>query len=203
MTKVAITEQYLTDIADAIRAKSGTSGGMTPADMASAISNIPSGGGGSSYTLLHSEVVTVSTTSTSNKTVKEIQLDKSKYTQDQMIYVRVRDTAGPRTGYFYGSDAFFIDADSINDRTAGNTISAHRCIIVNSSSKYDVYNPPNENNYGVFGYSLKPYINTPSGGKILIRSRYNSSMSRTIDSDYRIDIFAIDSPDNLPFLEPL
>lgn len=44
MTKVAITEQYLTDIADAIRAKSGTSGGMTPADMASAIADIPSGG---------------------------------------------------------------------------------------------------------------------------------------------------------------
>lgn len=49
MTKVAITEQYLTDIADAIRAKSGTSGRMTPADMASAISDIPIGGSDSVY----------------------------------------------------------------------------------------------------------------------------------------------------------
>lgn len=173
------------------------------ADGTQATGTASGGGGGSSYTLLHSEVVTVSTTSTSNANVKTIQLDRSKYTQDQMIYVRVRDTAGPRAGYFYGTDAFFIDAESINGSTLVSTISAHRCITVTSSSVYSVSNQAGATNYGVFGYSLTPYINTYNGGKIVIRRRYNSSASGTIDSDYRIDIFAIDSPDNLPFLEPL
>ena len=71
MTKVAITEQYLTDIADAIRAKSGTSGGMTPADMASAIADIPSGGGGSASGLLVTITVNANF-ATADKTAQEI-----------------------------------------------------------------------------------------------------------------------------------
>lgn len=46
MSKVLITESNLTNIADAIRSKNGSSETYTPAEMASAISNIPSGGGG-------------------------------------------------------------------------------------------------------------------------------------------------------------
>ena len=45
MTKALITESTLTAIADAIRAKGGASGTMTPAQMAAAITAIPSGGG--------------------------------------------------------------------------------------------------------------------------------------------------------------
>lgn len=45
MAKVAITEQYLEDIADAIRAKTGLSNTYKPSQMATAISSIPSGGG--------------------------------------------------------------------------------------------------------------------------------------------------------------
>ncbi len=44
MSKVLVTESYLEDIADAIRAKAGGSSTYTPAQMASAISNIPTGG---------------------------------------------------------------------------------------------------------------------------------------------------------------
>ena len=45
MAKVAITESYLEDIADAIRAKTGLSTTYKPSQMATAISSIPSGGG--------------------------------------------------------------------------------------------------------------------------------------------------------------
>lgn len=58
MTKVAITEQHLTNIANAIRSKSGSSDTYTPAEMATAITNIPSGGGGS-VTLGYDESVSV------------------------------------------------------------------------------------------------------------------------------------------------
>ena len=48
MSKAIITEQHLHDIADAIIAKGGATAPMTPAQMPTAIANIPSGGGGSS-----------------------------------------------------------------------------------------------------------------------------------------------------------
>lgn len=44
MSKKLITESLLTNIADAIRAKNGTTGKMTPAEMSTAIANIKSGG---------------------------------------------------------------------------------------------------------------------------------------------------------------
>lgn len=44
MTKVAVTETYLTNIANAIRSKNGSSDTYTPAEMATAITNIPTGG---------------------------------------------------------------------------------------------------------------------------------------------------------------
>ena len=40
-----IDDKYLVDIADAIREKSGTTDTYTPAEMAGAITNLPSGGG--------------------------------------------------------------------------------------------------------------------------------------------------------------
>lgn len=45
MAKVALTEQYLEDIADAIRAKNETSNTYTPPEMAPAILALPAGGG--------------------------------------------------------------------------------------------------------------------------------------------------------------
>lgn len=45
MSKALITEDYLTDIADAIRAKNGSSDTYTPPQMAAAIAAIPTGGG--------------------------------------------------------------------------------------------------------------------------------------------------------------
>lgn len=44
MSKALITEAYLTDIADAIRAKNGSSDTYTPPQMAAAIADIPTGG---------------------------------------------------------------------------------------------------------------------------------------------------------------
>ena len=45
MSKVLITEQYLNDIANAIRNKNNTASTYTPSQMATAIANIPSGSG--------------------------------------------------------------------------------------------------------------------------------------------------------------
>lgn len=52
MAKVLVTEDYLSNIADAIRYKSGSSDTYTPADMAQAIMDIDGGGGGGSTLLM-------------------------------------------------------------------------------------------------------------------------------------------------------
>lgn len=86
MTKALITESTLTAIADAIRAKGGTSAALTPAQMAAAITAIPSGGGdvpfppgGANPEFLetHSEIITLGDTdfpdmtmTTSQQTIK-------------------------------------------------------------------------------------------------------------------------------------
>ena len=44
MARVVVNDAYLTDIADAIRAKNGTQNTYTPAEMSSAIDAIPTGG---------------------------------------------------------------------------------------------------------------------------------------------------------------
>lgn len=49
MAEYLIQGETLDDIADAINAKTGGSSAMTPAEMATAIAAIPSGGGGSGY----------------------------------------------------------------------------------------------------------------------------------------------------------
>lgn len=47
MTKVLVTESHLEDIADSIRAKTGSKDTFTPGQMAGAIDDIQTGGGGS------------------------------------------------------------------------------------------------------------------------------------------------------------
>ena len=50
MAKVLVTDTNLTNIANAIRGKNGTQTTYTPAEMAAAITAIPSGGGSSKFT---------------------------------------------------------------------------------------------------------------------------------------------------------
>ena len=68
MSKVLVTEQYLSDIGSAIRAKAGVSEAFQPAQMASAINEIPSGGG----TEAEDGLVTRTLTSYENSRVRNI-----------------------------------------------------------------------------------------------------------------------------------
>lgn len=64
MTKVAVTETYLTNIANAIRGKNGSSDTYTPAEMATAITNIPSGGESKNIQVVQGTTKTTSSTLT-------------------------------------------------------------------------------------------------------------------------------------------
>ena len=139
------------------------------------------GGGGSSYTLIHQEDIEVSTTSTSAEIVKEISLDPTVF-EGKMIYVRIRDKAGPRNDYYFGSDGFLPYKQNMNDtywgkfgyRTASDAV-----MRINSNADYQ---------YGVY----------PSAwifnGTLKISARYNSNSTKTIDGTFSIEVYALDWP---------
>lgn len=143
-----------------------------------------SGGGGSSFELLSSSELTVKTTSTSAASAGTVALGSSAYTKDKIIWVNIRDKSGKRAGYFYGSDAFFINYYKADGLTSTLSVPAVVMYRYTSSSALAA----TAGQYGVYGYSIN------SSGTLTIRRRYNSSYSLTIDSTYVIKVYAVTPP---------
>lgn len=147
-----------------------------------------SGGGTSAWKHITSTEMTVSTTSTSAASAGTVSCGTSIVTDDKIIYVRVRDKAGKRAGYFAGSDAYFMNYNKANGSTSAFAVPAVLCFRYTTSSQW----AGTAGQYGVYGYSIG---NT---GTLTIRRRYNSSYSLTIDSTYKIDVFTLDYPTGYP-----
>ena len=175
-----------TDIANAIRAKKGTSAAIVADDFPTEIANLPSG---SSYTLIASKEVTVNTTSTSAASCTTLALGSSNYRSDKIIYVKVRDKAGKRAGYFYGSDAFFFNYQKANNGTSALTYAARICHRYSTSNVWGSYNGATTTCYGVYGYSIT------SNGTLNVYQRYNPSYSLTINGTYVIEAFVLNTDD--------
>lgn len=158
---------------------------------AALIDTIPTGGGSSSWTKLGEADFDVSTTATSASSAGTISLGSVAVTKDKIIYVRVRDKAGPRAGYFLGSDNFFINVTKANN-TPSTLSNAGRFIhryTTNASSPYGTYVGGGTTGYGVYAYSID---NT---GVINIYKRYQSNYSTTIDGTYHVEVYSLDYPD--------
>lgn len=141
-------------------------------------------GGGVVWTKLGSATLTVNTTSTSSASAGTIDATSAAFTKSKIIYVRVRDKAGPRQGYFYGSDAFFINFYAANGVTNACTYAARCGFYFNASRQW----ASASSSYGVFGYSIS------TAGTITIRRRYNSSYG-TINGNFLCEAYSIDFPD--------
>lgn len=151
-----------------------------------------SSGGGSSWELIASTTLTgVSTTSTSNATAGTVSLGSAAFTANAIIWVHVRDTAGKRTGYFYGSDAIFINANKKNGSTSTFTAPGVTTIRCTSSGTYAAYTGA----YGVWGYSIT------SGGSLTVRKRYNSNYSLTVNGDYKVDVYKLVPPTGMTLFD--
>ena len=174
-----------TAIANAIRTKKGTSATIIADDFPTEIASIPS----TSYTLIASKEVTTSTTSTSATSLTTLALGSANYRADKIIYVKVRDKAGKRAGYFYGSDTFFFNYQKANNGTSAITYAARTCHRYSSSSVWGSYNGATTTCYGVYGYSIT------SDGTLNIYQRYNSSYSLTINGTYVIEAFVLNTDD--------
>ena len=146
-----------------------------------------SGGGGSSFELLSSSELTVKTTSTSAASAGTVALGSSAYTKDKIIWVNIRDKSGKRAGYFFGSDAFFVNYYKADGLTS--TLSVPAIVLYRYTTSSALAATAGQ--YGVYGYSIN------SSGTLTIRRRYNSSYSLTIDSTYVIKVYAVTPPISL------
>lgn len=149
-----------------------------------------SGGGASPLTLIDERTVAVSTTSTQAATAATIT-NSALSTKDKIIWVHVRDTNGKRDGYFYGSDTFFINYQKGNGSTSTFTTPTVNCLRVTTAGLY----ASTVGQYGVYGYSIS------NAGALIVRRRYNSNYSLTIDGDFKITTYTIDLPSGLYLFE--
>lgn len=138
----------------------------------------------SSWKLLGSQEITTSSTSTTATSVGTFSIPAA-YDGNKVILVRVRDKAGPRNGYFYGSDSFFMNYQDASGGTSTITY-AGRLIHRRTNDTYSSYIGATTNGYGVYGYSIT------SAGVVTIYRRYNSNYSLTINGTYTVEVWALD-----------
>ena len=146
-------------------------------------------GGGSSYTLLGSKEISANTTSTTTTLITggSITANRDSNTA-KLLYIQVRDKAGKRNGYFYGSDTFWYQP------IGGATSNNYRLMTIlatNSSGKVEC---TSTSQYGVFPKSPPTF----SSGSVTVemQTRYNSNYSRTVNGTYVVKVYDLAWPDN-------
>ena len=153
------------------------------------------GGGGSNWTKLASQEYNVNTTSTSNTSVGNITLTLSDYNDPQtVLWIHIRDKAGLRNGYFYGSDAIFFHYQLASGNTNSLTV---RPIIIYRGSSATAYSGA-ASAYGVYAYRL---YYTSSNHYVQIYSRYNSSSTGTINGTYVCDVYKLTMPSGMTLFD--
>lgn len=184
----------LGSVADAIRAKSGGTGSLAfPAGFVTEIGNISGGGSGYGYTLLGSVEFTCSTTGTSSTAITGavVTANRASHTA-KMLYIRIRDKAGKRNGYFFGSDTFWLQP------VGGSSQNNYRLMICMATSSAGKVEIKSQSQYGVFPQSPPTF----STGSVTVKaySRYNSGYSGTINGTYVMEVYDLDWPDGVaPF----
>lgn len=176
-----------TDVSDTTAAAADVASGKyfyTSAGVRTAGTN--SGGGGTGVTLVASKQITTSTTSTSAATVETWSTGHSElWTSGYIVYVKVRDHAGKRNNYFYGSDSFFFNTLPANGSSTASTTASVRFILRYNSNTYNTYQTSNTTGYGLYADTLS------NDGSIRVRQRYSSTYSLTVNGTYDVSVYLI------------
>lgn len=154
-----------------------------------------SGGGSSSWTKLGEHTYTgVSQTSTTATTIGTWSIGDDIWTSDKILYLRIRDKAGKRNGYFYGTDVWVLNMYPKNDSTATSMSNGVLMNIwsVTSSGAY-----AHRYGYSTTGYGIYPN-NIYKNGSVRFSARYNSTYSLTINGDYKIEAYLLDPAGGVP-----
>lgn len=151
------------------------------------------GGGSSSWTKVAETSYQVSTTGTAAATVATLETGHPEiFTSDKWLYIRVRDTAGVRIGYNYGSDQFFVKTPIITG-TSHNVV-CRFTLYPNSSGVIQSNQQTGTSGYGVFADTVY------RDGGVRIRRRYSSTYG-TVDGTYKVEVYLLDPPTGAPIFE--
>lgn len=191
-------EEFLVGILGAIK---GVEGATVPEPVwreeqyLKAMFDTLAGGAGSSYKLLASEEFSVNTSSTSESSVGTITVNGG-WTKDAIIYVKIRDKAGKRNGYFLWSDCFVVNYYAANGQATGVT-PVKSCIGVDANGKF----VQSTSNYGVYLSTYSKNTGAGDGGATaIIKAKYSSSYG-TINGTFVVEVYALDWPDKVsPFV---
>lgn len=138
-----------------------------------------SGGGGSNWELLASQEFSAKTTSTTQSTLGNISLG-SLPSGNYILWIHVRDKAGARSGYFYGTDTFFF----VNNGSRPDNANPPGYTIRYTGSAYSVSSSVR----GVYPYSIN------QSNAVVLYQRYASSTSGTINGTYKCDVYKLTTP---------
>lgn len=182
VTVGAISSEYIVPSGSTSITANGT---VDVTDYASAVVSVPG------WELLASTEMAVSTTSTSAASAGTVNLGSGAYTDTDVIWVHIRDTAGPRAGYFYGSDAIFVNVYKANDTTTAFNVPGVEIVRYTTSGAYAA----TAGQYGVYGYSIS------SAGVLTVRRRYNSNYSLTINGTFTVQVYKLSVPSGMTLFE--
>ena len=140
-------------------------------------------GGSSPWTKLAEQDFTVNTSSTTQTEIGTISCGSAAWTSAKMLYVRVRDKAGARSGYYYGSDCFTINSLPANE-LPGPHISFSNTYTKRGTSSWST-------TVGSNGLYPTKITNT---GDITVATKYHATAG-TIDGTYHIEVYTLDWPD--------
>ena len=95
MSKVLVSQSLLQNIANTIRSVNGSSNTYTLAQMPTEINKFIT------CEKVYTGTVTANTDSTTATNLTTITIPSDIYVDTKILYVKVRDNAGPREGYFF------------------------------------------------------------------------------------------------------
>lgn len=147
-------------------------------------------GGTSSWTKVGEtwELAVEDYTSTSAVSAGSKSYGSAISTKDKIVWVRIRDKAGKRAGYFAGSDSFFINTNKANGSTSNYTTAGRFIHRYTSGNAWGTA----IGSYGIYGYSIS------NAGALTLRKCYNANYSLKIEGTYLIDVFTLDYPNGYP-----
>ena len=147
-------------------------------------------GGGSSWTKVGEtwELTLENYTSTTAASAGSKSYGSAISTKDKIVWVRIRDKAGKRAGYFAGCDAFFINTNKANGSTSTYATAGRFIHRYTSDSAWGTA----IGSYGLYAYSIS------NAGNLTLRKCYNANYSLKIEGTYLIDVFTLDYPSGYP-----
>lgn len=182
MSKVLVTESYLSDIGDAIRARNGGTTKYKPAEMAAAIKSL-TGGSGQDNTVLNSILDRSISGDYVNNDLTEIGPCAFSYCKNLTSATFKKVTKIGNDAFFYCSSLESISLPEVKEIYGD----AFRLCNIKSISMPKVEMLGNEYDSGIFSYCPMTVINIPSTIKSICENAFNGSKLTTITIDRKAD----------------